>query len=59
MEMSSDGQESPEQDDKILLGKYVDIPASNEIRTDNLCIDKVMGGRLIKKTVVHSVLQQA
>lgn len=48
-----------EEEDRILPGKYVDIPTSNDIKTDNLCIGKVLSGKPVKITVVHNVLQHA
>lgn len=59
MEKAQPEHGSKDDDDKIPYGTCVDISESYEIRTDNLCLGKVLGGRPIKRSAVHSVLQHA
>lgn len=47
------------EEDRIQLGKFVDIPENVEISADHMCVGKLISAKLIKTSVVHSVLQHA
>lgn len=59
MDPSNLRHDLPDDDDRISPEKYVDNSGNDAIRTDKICIGKLLSTRPMRSMVVHNVFQHA